>query len=234
MIVSTRQEGLILKGKLIVFEGLDGSGKNTQSEKFYEYMKNRGIRVKKKSFPDYKSQSAALINMYLSGQFGDSADSVNPYAASSFYAVDRYASYKTDWEEFYNSGGVVIADRYTTSNAIHQCSKLPESEWKAFLNWLFEYEYKYMGIPAPDKVFYLRVDPDVSQALMSVRYHNDEAKKDIHERDTDYLRRSRLSADYCARELGWDTIECTSEHKMRSIDDIFAEILGKIDNCDFN
>lgn len=103
-----------MKGKLIVFEGLDGSGKNTQSEKFYEYMKNRGIRVKKKSFPDYKSQSAALINMYLSGQFGDSADSVNPYAASSFYAVDRYASYKTDWEEFYNSGGVVIADRYTT------------------------------------------------------------------------------------------------------------------------
>ena len=198
-----------MKGKLIVFEGLDGSGKNTQSEKFYEYMKNRGIRVKKKSFPDYKSQSAALINMYLSGQFGDSA-------------------------EFYNSGGVVIADRYTTSNAIHQCSKLPESEWKAFLNWLFEYEYKYMGIPAPDKVFYLRVDPDVSQELMSMRYHNDEAKKDIHERDTDYLRRSRLSADYCARELGWDTIECTSEHKMRSIDDIFAEILGKIDNCDFD
>ena len=218
-----------MKGKLIVFEGLDGSGKNTQSQKVYEYMQSRGERVRKISFPDYKSQSAALINMYLSGRFGDTADSVNPYAASSFYAVDRYASFKTDWEEFYNSGGIVIADRYTTSNAIHQCSKLPESEWRAFLDWLFEYEYKYMKIPEPDMVIYLRVEPQVSQGLISARYNNDEQKKDIHERDTDYLMRSRASADHCAAELGWEVIECTHEHKMRSIDDIFSEIMERID-----
>lgn len=216
-------------GRLIVVEGLDGSGKATQSEKLYEYLSNRGLNVRKVSFPDYESNSSALIKMYLAGEFGSEADSVNPYAASSFYAVDRYASFKTGWEKFYNDGGIIIADRYTTSNAIHQCSKLPESEWKAFLDWLFEYEYKYMGIPAPDAVIYLRVDPDVSQKLMSGRYNNDESKKDIHERDTDYLRRSRMSADYCAKELGWRTVECTSDGEMRSIDDIFAEISAVID-----
>lgn len=216
-------------GRLIVVEGLDGSGKATQSEKLYEYLSNRGLNVRKVSFPDYESNSSALIKMYLAGEFGSEADSVNPYAASSFYAVDRYASFKTGWEKFYNDGGIIIADRYTTSNAIHQCSKLPESEWKAFLDWLFEYEYRYMGIPEPDAVIYLRVDPDVSQKLMSGRYNNDESKKDIHERDTDYLRRSRMSADYCAKELGWRTVECTSDGEMRSIDDIFAEISAVID-----
>lgn len=215
-------------GRLIVIEGLDGSGKATQSGKLCEYLVNKGLNVRKVSFPNYESNSSALIKMYLGGEFGSEADSVNPYAASSFYAVDRYASFKTDWEKFYNDGGIIIADRYTTSNAIHQCSKLPESEWKAFLDWLFEYEYRYMGIPAPDMVIYLRVDPDVSQKLMSSRYNNDEAKKDIHERDTEYLRRSRKSADYCARELGWKIVECTSDDEMRSIDDIFSEISGII------
>lgn len=216
-------------GRLIVVEGLDGSGKATQSKKLYEYFSNRGMNVRKVSFPNYESDSSALIKMYLAGEFGSEADSVNPYAASSFYAVDRYASYKTEWEQFYKDGGIIIADRYTTSNAIHQCSKLPESEWKAFLDWLFEYEYRYMGIPEPDAVIYLRVDTDVSQKLMSGRYNNDESKKDIHERDTEYLRRSRLSADYCAKELGWKIIECTSDGEMRSIDDIFTEISGIAD-----
>ncbi len=213
-----------MNGKLIVIEGLDGSGKNTQAQKLLELLESRGEKVMKVSFPNYDSDSSALIKMYLAGEFGKKADSVNPYAASSFYAVDRYASYKTFWESFYEKGGIVIADRYTTSNAIHQCSKLPESKWNDFLEWLFEYEYRYLGIPEPDSVIYLRVDPDVSQELMRKRYGNDENKKDIHERDVEYLKRSAKAAEYCAKQLGWDIISCTKDGEIRPIDDISAEI----------
>lgn len=213
-----------MNGKLIVIEGLDGSGKNTQAQKLLELLESRGEKVMKVSFPNYDSDSSALIKMYLAGEFGKKADSVNPYAASSFYAVDRYASYKTFWGSFYEKGGIVIADRYTTSNAIHQCSKLPESKWNDFLEWLFEYEYRYLGIPEPDSVIYLRVDPDVSQELMRKRYDNDENKKDIHERDVEYLKRSAKAAEYCAKQLGWDIISCTKDGEIRPIDDISAEI----------
>ncbi len=213
-----------MNGKLIVIEGLDGSGKNTQAQKLLELLESRGEKVVKVSFPNYDSDSSALIKMYLAGEFGKKADSVNPYAASSFYAVDRYASYKTFWGSFYEEGGIVIADRYTTSNAIHQCSKLPESKWNDFLEWLFEYEYRYLGIPEPDSVIYLRVDPDVSQELMRKRYGNDENKKDIHERDVEYLKRSAKAAEYCAKQLGWDIISCTKDGEIRPIDDISAEI----------
>ncbi|MBR3282037.1 MAG: thymidylate kinase [Ruminococcus sp.] len=213
-----------MNGKLIVIEGLDGSGKNTQAQKLLELLESRGEKVMKVSFPNYDSDSSALIKMYLAGEFGKKADSVNPYAASSFYAVDRYASYKTFWGSFYEEGGIVIADRYTTSNAIHQCSKLPESKWNDFLEWLFEYEYRYLGIPEPDSVIYLRVDPDVSQELMRKRYDNDENKKDIHERDVEYLKRSAKAAEYCAKQLGWDIISCTKDGEIRPIDDISAEI----------
>lgn len=213
-----------MNGKLIVIEGLDGSGKNTQAQKLLVLLESRGEKVMKVSFPNYDSDSSALIKMYLAGEFGKKADSVNPYAASSFYAVDRYASYKTFWGSFYEEGGIVIADRYTTSNAIHQCSKLPESKWNDFLEWLFEYEYRYLGIPEPDSVIYLRVDPDVSQELMRKRYDNDENKKDIHERDVEYLKRSAKAAEYCAKQLGWDIISCTKDGEIRPIDDISAEI----------
>ena len=213
-----------MNGKLIVIEGLDGSGKNTQAQKLFELLESRGEMVMKVSFPNYDSDSSALIKMYLAGEFGKKADSVNPYAASSFYAVDRYASYKTFWGNFYEEGGIVIADRYTTSNAIHQCSKLPESKWNDFLEWLFEYEYRYLGIPEPDSVIYLRVDPDVSQELMRKRYGNDENKKDIHERDVEYLKRSAKAAEYCAKQLGWDIISCTKDGEISPIDDISAEI----------
>ncbi len=215
-----------MNGKLIVIEGLDGSGKATQSEKAAENLKNFGMNVTKVSFPDYNSPSSSLIRMYLAGDFGTNPDSVNPYAASSFYACDRYASYKKNWETLYKNGGIIIADRYTTSNAIHQCSKLPRSEWEDFLDWLFRFEYELMGIPAPDAVIYLRVDPEVSQKLMSSRYENDETKKDIHERNVDYLKRSASAADYCAEILGWHIIECTSGGKMRPIEDISNEISG--------
>ena len=141
------------KGKLLVLEGLDGSGKATQAKLLAAHLAESGRRVMEVTFPDYESDSSALVKMYLSGQFGSRPDDVNPYAASSFYAVDRYASYKTKWGSFYEAGGIVIADRYTTSNAVHQCSKLPPDQWDGFLRWAFEYEYRLLGLPAPDAVF---------------------------------------------------------------------------------
>ena len=174
-------------GQLIIFEGLDGSGKGTQTKLTAQRLQEQGKDLRQVTFPNYESDSSALVKMYLSGAFGDKPDDVNAYAASSFYAVDRYASYKTDWGEFYREGGLVLSDRYTTSNAVHQCSKLPPMHWDGFLNWLFDFEYKKFGIPAPDAVIYLAVDPDVSQKLITERYHGDETKKDIQEKDTEYM-----------------------------------------------
>lgn len=212
------------KRKLFVIEGLDGSGKATQAQRLCEFLKKEGIPVRKVSFPDYASDSSALVKMYLNGQFGTDPDDVNAYAASSFYAVDRFASYKKDWGEFYDSGGVIVADRYTTSNAIHQCSKLPEEEWDRYLAWLFEFEYQKLGIPAPDAVIYLKVDPEVSQRLMTGRYQGDESKKDIHESNLEYLEKSKEAAFYCADKLGWKIVECCRDGEMRDIDEIHKEI----------
>lgn len=215
-------------GKLIVIEGLDGSGKGTQAKLLAENLAAQGLSVRKISFPDYASDSSALVKMYLAGEFGSDPGDVNAYAASTFYAVDRFASFKKDWGKFYAEGGVIVADRYTTSNAVHQCSKLPEGEWDAFLAWLFDFEYRMMGIPAPDAVVYLNVEPTVSQKLMTGRYAGDESKKDIHEGNLDYLNRSRLAAGYCSRKLGWKEIACCDASGMRSIEDIQQEILSLI------
>ena len=217
-----------MSGKLIVIEGLDGSGKATQAKLLARELRRQGREVREISFPDYKSDSSALIKMYLGGAFGSKPDDVNAYAASSFFAVDRYAGYKSDWGAFYQQGGVVIADRYTTSNAVHQCSKLPREQWDAYLDWLFRFEYEQLGIPAPDTVIYLRVDPAVSQKLMTQRYHGDEGKKDIHESDLEYLQRSRMAAEYCAEKLGWKTVPCTEEGEMRSVEEIHGDILQYI------
>ena len=191
-----------MNGKLLVIEGLDGSGKATQTGRLFTELQTRGDDVMRVSFPDYDSDSSALVKMYLGGEFGSDPNDVNPYAASSFYAVDRFASYAKNWKDFYLGGGIVIADRYTTSNAIHQCAKLPEEKWDEFLHWLFDYEYRLMGIPVPEKVIYLRVDPSVSQELMDKRYSENGGKKDIHEADVEYLRRARTAADHCAKKLG--------------------------------
>lgn len=217
-------------GKLIIFEGLDGSGKGTQAALTAQKLRQRGVTLRQVTFPDYDSESSALVKMYLSGRFGQKPDDVNAYAASSFYAVDRFASYKTDWGAFYREGGLVLSDRYTTSNAVHQCSKLPPSQWDGFLNWLFDFEYKKIGIPEPDLVLYLAVDPEVSQKLLENRYHGDESKKDIQEKDREYMARSRAAAEYCARTLGWQRIECTCAGRaMRPVEEINAEILAKTD-----
>ena len=219
-------------GKLIIFEGLDGSGKGTQTNLLCQALRARGADLRQITFPDYESDSSALVRMYLSGRFGQRPDDVNAYAASTFYAVDRFASYKTDWGEFYRTGGLVVSDRYTTSNAVHQCSKLPPMHWDGFLDWLFDFEYKKMGIPAPDAVVYLSVDVEVSQGLLAARYHGDAAKMDIQEKDTEYLARSRAAAEYCARTLGWRRIDCTREENgkkiMRTPEDIHAEVLAQL------
>ena len=219
-------------GKLIIFEGLDGSGKGTQTNLLCQALRARGADLRQITFPDYESDSSALVRMYLSGRFGQRPDDVNAYAASTFYAVDRFASYKTDWGEFYRTGGLVVSDRYTTSNAVHQCSKLPPMHWDGFLDWLFDFEYKKMGIPAPDAVVYLSVDVEVSQGLLAARYHCDAAKMDIQEKDTEYLARSRAAAEYCAHKLGWRRIDCTREENgkkiMRTPEDIHAEVLAQL------
>ena len=216
------------KGKLIVIEGLDGSGKGTQAKLLYDALLEAGVDVHKLTFPNYSSDSSALVKMYLNGDFGKKPDDVNAYAASSFFAVDRFAGYKQDWGKFYHDGSILVSDRYTTSNAVHQCSKLPEKEWDAFLDWLFNYEYNMLGIPAPDMVIYLQVDPVVSQKLMTGRYQGDESKKDIHEGNLDYLMRSRQAAEYCRDKLGWRVVHCVQDGAMRSIEEIHQEILDII------
>lgn len=216
------------RGKLIVIEGLDGSGKGTQAAELAKNLAAGGAPVRKVSFPDYASDSSALVKMYLSGQFGKDPQDVNAYAASTFYAVDRFASFKRDWGGFYEGGGIVVADRYTTSNAVHQCSKLPQEQWDAFLAWLFDFEYHLLGIPSPDLVVYLSVDPAVSQRLMTGRYQGDESRKDIHEGNLAYLRRSRLAAEYCSSRLGWRQIECCRGGQMRTVEAIQADILALI------
>ena len=216
-------------GKLIVLEGLDGSGKATQAKRLAAALAAEGRLVREITFPNYASDSSALVRMYLAGQFGARPDDVNAYAASSFYAVDRYAGYKADWGRFYEEGGTLMADRYTTSNAVHQCSKLPPEEWEQFLHWLFDYEFHLLGLPAQDCVIYLQVDPAVSQKLMTQRYHGDESKKDVHEKDVEYLARSRRAAEFCAAHLGWQTVPCTCGDGMRSIEEIGQEVRRRVD-----
>ena len=211
--------------KLIVLDGLDGSGKATQARRLAEKLREKGVRVREVSFPDYASPSSALVKMYLDGQFGSRPGDVNAYAASSFYAVDRYASFRKDWRRDWETG-LIIADRYTTSNAIHQCSKLPETEWAGYLDWLFDYEYRLLGIPVPDLVVYLRVDPEVSQKLLEKRYEGHAEKKDLHEKDSAYLARCQDSAAYCAKYLGWKTVECCRGGAMRSVEEIGDELLA--------
>ena len=195
-------------GKLIVIEGLDGCGKSTQLELLPQSLAELGVECQTVSFPNYDSDSSALVKMYLSGEFGSKPGDVNAYAASTFYAVDRYASYKKFWEQEYQQDLPIIAARYTTSNAIHQMAKLPKSEWDNYLEWMEHYEYVLLGLPRPDAVIFLDMPLDIAQKLMSHRYEGDESKKDIHERDLQYLRQCRESALYAAQKCGWQVVTC--------------------------
>ena len=211
-------------GKLIVVEGLDGCGKTTQVNLLPQKLKEMGIDSKLISFPDYDDPSSTLVRMYLSGEFGDKPDSVNAYAASLFYAVDRYASFKRPWSDYYQNGGVVVSGRYVESNAYHQMSKLPEAEWDKYLDWLYETEYTKTAIPKPDAVIFLDMPLEVSAKMMESRYSGDESKKDIHEKDLSYLIACRKAARFAADKCGWTVINCAEGDKPRTIEDISADI----------
>lgn len=216
-----------MQGKLIVIEGLDSSGKETQSRMLEEHFKKEGVNCRRVEFPNYKSESSTLVKMYLRGDFGSNASDVNPYAASSFYAVDRYASYKTGFEDFYKNGGLVIADRYTTSNMIHQASKL-ESGKNEFAEWIMNYEYELLGLPRPDKVIFLNMPTDVAVKLMQNRINKatGEEKKDIHEKDIAYLKATYAEAMRLAKKLGWSVVNCSDGENPRDILEIHEDILG--------
>ena len=196
-------------GRLMVIDGLDGSGKSTQLDLLNDRLSKMELSYRQISFPDYEQPSSALVKMYLGGELGGSPAAVNAYAASSFYAVDRYASYKCFWEADYAADIPIVAARYTTSNAIHQMTKLPETEWTAYLEWLEEYEYNKLGLPKPDAVVFLDMPLDISQRLLAKRYNGDESKKDIHERDTAYLASCRKAALYAAEKCGWTVLSCS-------------------------
>ncbi len=211
-------------GKLMVLEGTDGSGKATQCAALLERLQGEGVSCRKIEFPRYQEESSALIRLYLQGAFGEKPEDVNAYAASTFYAVDRYASYKQDWGEFYEAGGLVLADRYTTSNAVHQGSKLPEKERKAFFSWLFDFEYGLLGLPKPDLVIYLDVPVGLTQENMHRREAETHRASDIHEKDEDYLRQCRVAAGQAAEQFSWHRIPCTKAGRMRSIEDIHEDV----------
>ncbi len=218
-------------GKLIVIEGTDGSGKSTQFRLLTQAMEQRGVAFQKLVFPQYREESSALIRMYLGGQFGDKPSDVNAYAASAFYAVDRYASYKKVWGQWYEAGGLVLSDRYTTSNAVHQASKEPEETRGEFLRWLYEFEYDKLGLPRPDLTVYLDVPTEYTEKLLRSREAATDTKADIHEQDMAYLATCRQMGRAAAKYYGWTVIDCVRDGVMRSMEDIHAEILGHVTAC---
>lgn len=217
-----------MAAKLIAIEGLDGSGKETQTNLLKATLLQRGYKVGSVSFPRYGMPSAAPVEQYLHGGYGENAADVNAYAASSLFAVDRLASYLGEWRDEFNQSDYFIADRYTTSNAIHQLSKLSDDQWEAFAIWLFDYEFGKLALPKPDVVVYLRLDLATSQALLERRYGGDASKRDVHERDLGYLERSRQAAEWCAERFGWISVECARDGQLRERADVHEEIVERL------
>lgn len=216
------------KGKIIVLEGLDGCGKSTQLELVVKALAEKGLRVRLVSFPNYDSHSGRIVSDYLKGDI-PCEGAVGAYAASSFYAADRYISFNTDWKSNYDNGEIIVCGRYTTSNAIYQMTKLDESERDEFLSWLWDYEYNKLGIPRPDKVIFLEMPLEVSQKLLSARYNGDETKKDIHESNMMFMSKCRDSALYTAEKCGWEMISCSDGSAPLSIESIHQRILSSIE-----
>jgi len=208
---------------LIVIDGLDGSGKATQSALLAGHFENLAVSVSKISFPMYDKPSGALVKSYLAGEFGENPADTGPYAASAMFALDRYISYQTDWHKL---DGVVIADRYTTANAIHQMTKIPQSQWDEFLAWLHDFEHVKLGLPTPDLVIYLDLPHQMAQNLVKSRSDSTGQKIDIHERDTSHLERSREAGLYAAEKLGWHVIRCNDGDTLLPRQEIFAEIIA--------
>ena len=218
-------------GKLIVIEGTDGSGKSTQFRLLTGRLEAEQVKFQKLVFPQYSEPSSALIRMYLGGEFGKSPSDVNAYAASAFYSVDRYASYRKVWGRWYEEGGLVVSDRYTTSNAVHQASKEPEDKREDFLNWLYDFEYDKLGLPRPDLVIYLDVPTDFTEKMLRHRETETHTQADIHEQDTQYLATCRRMGRAAAAHYGWTVIRCVRDGAMRSMEDIHEEIYRHVAAC---
>lgn len=218
-------------GKLIVIEGTDGSGKSTQFRLLTGRLEAEQVKFQKLVFPQYSEPSSALIRMYLGGEFGKSPSDVNAYAASAFYSVDRYASYRKVWGKWYEEGGLVVSDRYTTSNAVHQASKEPEDKREDFLNWLYDFEYDKLGLPRPDLVIYLDVPTDFTEKMLRHRESETNTHADIHEQDMQYLATCRRMGRAAAEHYGWTVIRCVRDGAMRSMEDIHEEIYRHVAAC---
>ena len=216
-------------GIFVDLEGLDGSGKTTQTQLICTRLQQDGIAFKQIKLPDYESDSSILVRKYLAGDFGKNAGDVNAYAASVLYAADRYASFTEKWGKEYNEGKLIFADRYTPANALYQMTKLDKAEWDEYLEWLFDFEYNKIGIPAPDKVIFLDMPVEVSQRLMTARYNGDESKKDVHEANVSFLNACREAALYAAQKYGWSVIECSKNGEPLPIevinDKVYALVL---------
>jgi len=211
-------------GKLIVFEGIDGSGKSTQFEMLCKRLSVEERQFKRLVFPRYNEPSSALIKMYLAGEFGDNPESVNAYAASSFYAVDRYASYMQDWREYYLNGGLILTDRYTTSNALHQGAKIAPDKRDGFFKWLYDYEFNHLGLPAPEAVIYMDITAGFAAKRLLRRQTETGTSADIHENDMTYLTNCAESGKQAASAFGWHKISCVSGDKERDQNEIHAQI----------
>lgn len=218
-------------GKLIVIEGTDGSGKSTQFRLLTDRLESEQVKFQKLVFPQYSEPSSALIRMYLGGEFGKSPSDVNAYAASAFYSVDRYASYRKVWGKWYEEGGLVVSDRYTTSNAVHQASKEPEDKREDFLNWLYDFEYDKLGLPRPDLVIYLDVPTNFTEKMLRHRETETHTHADIHEQDMQYLATCRRMGRAAAEHYGWTVIRCVRDGAMRSMEDIHEEIYRHVAAC---
>ncbi len=216
------------KGRLIILEAGDASGKATQTKLLFQRLTGEGHRVRRVEFPDYGSDSSALVRMYLSGAFGAQADAVGPYAASAFFAVDRFASYQMKWKDFYLSGGIVLADRYVTSNLAHQAVKIDDLEQRrAYVDWLQDFEYEKLGLPRPDRVVFLDMAPEVSDRLLAARAR-ETGTADIHEHDRDYLHRCHAAYQDAAARFGWHRVLCSEGGEPRRPEVIAAEVYAAV------
>lgn len=215
-------------GKLIVLEGTDGSGKSTQFALLKQRLESEGRSFHTIVFPQYDQPSSALIRMYLGGEFGPNPADVNAYAASAFYAVDRFASFRKVWGEEYRKGGLILADRYTSSNAVHQAAKVLEPIRPDFFRWLYDLEYVRFGLPVPDLVLYLDVPTELSETLLRKRESDTHTQADIHEQDLDYLRTCRRTGLQAAAFYGWSVVSCAKKGQLRAVEDIHEELYQKV------
>lgn len=217
-----------MKNRIVVLEGLDASGKGTQTKLLCDKLIREGIEYKSYDFPRYESESSVPVRMYLSGKLGKHPEDTNAYAASSFFAVDRYISYRTEWKTYCDDGMLILLDRYTSANALHQLSKMPKDKWKDFLDWLYDFEFDKLGLPHPELTLFLDMHPDVAIKLMNMRTQTTGRSQDIHELDHGHLYKSYEAAQFACEYLGWKKIVCFENGSPKPMDEIAGQIYGEV------